>query len=322
MTMKYVTFCKSSLTKPFWRNISRLQRRKRCRTQVCPLKTKLLSPPLLLLALLMLFHTQVWVSSRKSHCLQHCLGEGGRLSLWLQQVENTKKIKDGWRYCVFFFFFKSNTALLPCVVYTVQHASTGTTRTAWEEWESAALGALEANSWSRTSGTGFSLFLSFGKRKFNITHLQRDFGVYRCIGTRKYDNYLGRPSYGSSYGRGYDRTESVYMEVLWIKLLLGFIFVNVFLISRSSSTRRDVAIQEVSMEETIIIPGMITGVGLVDTGAPPNVILNPQLFSLSVFQSRCTVDLWRQDCCKERRKRSLEGEGRKKLILMIRWRVL
>lgn len=81
------------------------------------------------------------------------------------------------------------------------------------------------------------------------------------------------------------------MEVLWIKLLLGFIFVNVFLISRSSSTRRDVAIQEVSMEETIIIPGMITGVGLVDTGAPPNVILNPQLFSLSVFQSRCTVDL-------------------------------
>ena len=58
------------------------------------------------------------------------------------------------------------------------------------------------------------------------------------------------------------------MEVLWIKLLLGFIFVNVFLISRSSSTRRDVAIQEVSMEETIIIPGMITGVGLVDTGAP------------------------------------------------------
>ena len=218
------------------------------------------------------------------------------------------------------FFFKSKTAL--CVVYTVQHASTGTTRTAWEEWESAALGALEANSWSRTSGTGFSLFLSFGKRKFNITHLQRDFGVYRCIGTRKYDNYLGRPSYGSSYGRGYDRTESVYMEVLWIKLLLGFIFVNVFLISRSSSTRRDVAIQEVSMEETIIIPGMITGVGLVDTGAPPNVILNPQLFSLSVFQSRCTVDLWRQDCCKERRKRSLEGEGRKKLILMIRWRVL
>ena len=117
-----------------------------------------ISYKLLLLALLMLFHTQVRVSSGKSHCLQYCLGEGGRLSLWLQQVENTKKIKDGSRYCVFFFFFKSNTALLPCVVYTVQHASTGTTRTAWEEWESAALGALEANSWSRTSGTGFSLF--------------------------------------------------------------------------------------------------------------------------------------------------------------------
>ena len=45
--------------------------------------------------------------------------------------------------------------------------------------------------------------------------LLRDFGVYRCVGTRSYDNYLGRPSYGSSYGRGYDRTESVYMEVLF-----------------------------------------------------------------------------------------------------------
>ena len=47
----------------------------------------------------------------------------------------------------------------------------------------------------------------------DIIHLWRDFGVYRCVGTRSYDNYLGRPSYGSSYGRGYDRTESVYMEV-------------------------------------------------------------------------------------------------------------
>ena len=278
-----------------------------------------ISYKLLLLALLMLFHTQVRVSSGKSHCLQYCLGEGGRLSLWLQQVENRQKELKTVEGIMFFFL---NQKLL-YVLYTrysmqaqvqLEQPERNESPQPWELWKRTRDRGLQ--------GQVFHFFLSFGKRKFNITHLQRDFGVYRCIGTRKYDNYLGRPSYGSSYGRGYDRTESVYMEVLWIKLLLGFIFVNVFLISRSSSTRRDVAIQEVSMEETIIIPGMITGVGLVDTGAPPNVILNPQLFSLSVFQSRCTVDLWRQDCCKERRKRSLEGEGRKKLILMIRWRVL
>jgi len=36
---------------------------------------------------------------------------------------------------------------------------------------------------------------------------ERDAGVYRCVGTRTYDQYR------SSYRRGYDRTETVYMEV-------------------------------------------------------------------------------------------------------------
>jgi len=54
---------------------------------------------------------------------------------------------------------------------------------------------------------------SYGSELIIENFRDRDFGVYRCVGTRSYDNYLGRPSYGSSYGRGYDRTESVYMEV-------------------------------------------------------------------------------------------------------------
>jgi len=54
---------------------------------------------------------------------------------------------------------------------------------------------------------------SYGSELILENFRDRDFGVYRCVGTRSYDNYLGRPSYGSSYGRGYDRTESVYMEV-------------------------------------------------------------------------------------------------------------
>ena len=39
--------------------------------------------------------------------------------------------------------------------------------------------------------------------------IKRDSGIYRCVGTRSYDRY------GSSYGRGYGRTESVYMEVIF-----------------------------------------------------------------------------------------------------------
>jgi len=54
---------------------------------------------------------------------------------------------------------------------------------------------------------------SYGSELIIENFRDRDFGAYRCVGTRSYDNYLGRPSYGSSYGRGYDRTESVYMEV-------------------------------------------------------------------------------------------------------------
>jgi len=49
----------------------------------------------------------------------------------------------------------------------------------------------------------------------------RDSGIYRCVGTRSYDDYGSSysSSYGSSngrynsYGRGSGRTESVYMEV-------------------------------------------------------------------------------------------------------------
>jgi len=60
---------------------------------------------------------------------------------------------------------------------------------------------------------------SYGSELIVENFRDRDSGVYRCVGTRSYDNYGGRPSYGSSssygssYGRGYDRTESVYMEV-------------------------------------------------------------------------------------------------------------
>ena len=62
----------------------------------------------------MLFHTQVRVSSGKSHCLQYCLGEGGRLSLWLQQVENRQKELKTVEGIMFFFL---NQKLL-YVLYT------------------------------------------------------------------------------------------------------------------------------------------------------------------------------------------------------------
>ena len=116
------------------------------------------------------------------------------------------------------------------------------------------------------SNVGLSLLKVWSA--INIIHLWRDFGVYRCVGTRSYDNYLGRPSYGSSYGRGYDRTESVYMEVLLfpqIKSNSISSLQNLFL-KRSSSIPRSVATQEVSMGETITIHETTTGVAMVDTG--------------------------------------------------------
>jgi len=48
---------------------------------------------------------------------------------------------------------------------------------------------------------------SYGSELLIEDFRERDTGIYRCVGTRSYDRY------GSSYGRGYGRTESVYMEV-------------------------------------------------------------------------------------------------------------
>jgi len=82
-------------------------------------------------------------------------------------------------------------------------------------WEKAGDSRFGYNRYNSNSLRGMRVrsLGSFGSELVIEDFRDRDFGVYRCIGTRKYDNYLGRPSYGSSYGRGYDRTESVYMEV-------------------------------------------------------------------------------------------------------------
>ena len=117
MTMKYVTFCiKIIIDKTFLKEHFAFTAEEEMPHWGLSLKNQtfvttaapfgivnVISYKLLLLALLMLFHTQVRVSSGKSHCLQYCLGEGGRLSLWLQQVENRQKELKTVEGIMFFF---------------------------------------------------------------------------------------------------------------------------------------------------------------------------------------------------------------------------
>jgi len=121
------------------------------------------------------------------------------------QNEESRKIGKG----TFRVFGGGRDAALRCEFPRGSHI---VSNIVWEKVGDSRYGYNRYNS-NSLRGMRVRSLGSYGSELIIENFRDRDFGVYRCVGTRSYDNYLGRPSYGSSYGRGYDRTESVYMEV-------------------------------------------------------------------------------------------------------------